>query len=376
MEQEPMSQSIPITAEFSARNHAGERRPDMPLLRLRDQVIEALPAGVVVLSGDGIVRDCNSTAHNMLGTPLIDRPWAEVLARAFPPPTAPSSLNAGMVMLSDGRRVAVATRALTSPSGQIVLLFEMPVVYETNPELVAAVLAHQIRTPLAAAMLQAGQLMRTELEATQRQRIAGKLRAALGHLERLVNDILVCVRAARLEKRSVALDALLKELIELVGPVAAQHACSIDGPREIPPHAVLAHRDSLLVALESLVVNALEASGPGGRVEISVRTPGEDVVELVVSDDGLGVPQEAAGRLFEPFFTTRARGTGLGLVLVRAVARAHGGEARYAPRAEGGAQFTLRIPIYRPAARDAQVNAAGLSCPRADAIYPRNVAYP
>lgn len=314
------------------------------------QVFARMPAGLVVLDGTGCISGYNPAALDLLGVPLAGVRWQQVVPRAFAPHGG--KLAPADTRLRDGRRVRVMTAALAPQPGQIIVLVEEPeavaVPWATAAE-TAAVLAHQIRTPLAAAVLYVGHLLRPSLEPPERLRLADKLRAALAHLERLVNDILLWVRAGRIEKRPLELPALLAELRELAQPLLAAQDGRLDCPQEIPPLVCLGHREALLTALLNLVGNAVEACGRGARLELAVRRlPDEAAMELVLSDNGPGVPAEIAQRLFEPFFTTRPNGTGLGLAVVRAVARAHGGEVYYAPRPEGGAQFVLRLPICAP----------------------------
>lgn len=335
------------TPVYSGPREAGGPAADAPGLAISPaRVLEMLPAAVVVLDGAGHVRQCNPAALDLLGAPLLGQPWHDVLRRAF---VADCGSSSGP-LLRDGRRVRVATRAAAPLPGQIVLLAEDAEAAGEQPAATAAVeaaavLAHQIRTPLAAAVLYAGHMTRPLLETQDRLRLAGKLRAALGHLERLVNDILLCVRAGRGEKRPLALSSLIHELCELTEPWLREQGCRLACPQEIPPLVLPVQREALRSALENLVVNAAEACGRGGCLELEVRCDGPQAVEFVLSDNGPGVPPGLEARIFEPFFTTRANGTGLGLALVRAVALAHGGDVHYAPRAGGGAQFTLRIPI-------------------------------
>jgi len=96
----------------------------------------------------------------------------------------------------------------------------------------------------------------------------------------------------------------------------------------------------------NLVKNAAEAAGKGGRVEVQVRSEG-GAVEVAVGDNGPGLREaeaEAQSRLFEPFYTTKPTGTGLGLAVSRAIAQAHGGDVSAGRSALGGALFTLRVP--------------------------------
>jgi two-component system NtrC family sensor kinase len=94
----------------------------------------------------------------------------------------------------------------------------------------------------------------------------------------------------------------------------------------------------------NLVKNAVEAAGAGGHVQIRVGARPEGV-EIAVADSGPGISERARGRLFEPFFTTKPTGTGLGLAVSRAIARAHGGDIVANGAPQGGALFTLRLPV-------------------------------
>ena len=95
--------------------------------------------------------------------------------------------------------------------------------------------------------------------------------------------------------------------------------------------------------LFNLLLNAAHATNGAGTVTLRCRT-GSDRVELVVSDDGPGVPEADRPRLFEPFFTTKVRGSGLGLAVARQVVEAHGGTLTHLPVEPHGASFVIRLP--------------------------------
>jgi signal transduction histidine kinase len=123
--------------------------------------------------------------------------------------------------------------------------------------------------------------------------------------------------------------------------VAAQPSCahlSVEGAA----HAV-GDRARLRQVVFNLVKNAAESAGPKGHVNVAVRLSG-DVAEVAVSDDGPGLDPQARARVFEPFFTTKPDGTGLGLAVSRAIARAHRGDIEIRSEANAGAVFTLTLP--------------------------------
>jgi len=94
----------------------------------------------------------------------------------------------------------------------------------------------------------------------------------------------------------------------------------------------------------NLVENAIHAAGPTGEVRIDGRVDG-NVVEVAVEDSGPGVDADTRRRLFEPLITTKVKGIGLGLALVRRIVARHGGDVAYAPRQGHGARFVVRLPI-------------------------------
>jgi signal transduction histidine kinase len=106
---------------------------------------------------------------------------------------------------------------------------------------------------------------------------------------------------------------------------------------------VLAAPDELHQVLVNLLVNAVEAVAPGGRVGVRARVAGGQVA-IEVHDDGPGVPEALRERVFDPFFTTRAEGTGLGLAVCARVVAAHGGDIQVGVGPWGGALFTVTLP--------------------------------
>ena len=95
----------------------------------------------------------------------------------------------------------------------------------------------------------------------------------------------------------------------------------------------------------NLVSNALQAPGRKGPVRVTVAMSGAERIRITVTDDGDGVSAEIADRIFRPFFTTRATGTGLGLAVVQRIVRAHGGELSHHTPPGGGAAFELQMPL-------------------------------
>lgn len=214
----------------------------------------------------------------------------------------------------------------------------------------AARLAHQLRTPLATALLYAAQLGEPALPAVERARFAGKTVERLRDLERLIEDMLQFVRGVSARCEPVAAADLLREAFQTMEPQALARGLLFELRDESAGCMLRADRQALFGALLSLLENAVQACAPGGRICLAA-TAGDAELAFRVTDTGAGIAPEAQARLFEPFFTTRSGGTGLGLAIVRAVAEAHGGSiaARSAPGA--GSEFVLRLPLAPAAGR-------------------------
>ena len=156
----------------------------------------------------------------------------------------------------------------------------------------------------------------------------------------IVEGLLDLSRPMKGDPGPVDLFALCEEVAERLAetPAGTGIPVTIEGRGN-----ALGVEQKLRQVLFNLVKNAAEASRPSGRVAIHLKQEA-GAVTLTVQDSGAGIPPEARPRLFEPFFTTKPQGTGLGLAVSQAIARAHGGEITVDSPAGSGAVFTLKLP--------------------------------
>ena len=214
----------------------------------------------------------------------------------------------------------------------------------------SARLAHQLRTPLATALLYAAQLGEAALPPAERARFAGKTVERLHYLERLIDDMLQFVRGVSADCEPVAIGELLQEVFQTMEPQALARGLLIEMKDESAGCTLVADRLALSGALLNLLENAVQASAPGGCIGLSAVTL-EAQLMLGVSDTGAGIAPEVQARLFEPFFSTRSGGSGLGLAIVHAVVEAHGGSVGVRSAPGAGSEFVLRLPLVRKEAR-------------------------
>jgi PAS domain S-box-containing protein len=208
-----------------------------------------------------------------------------------------------------------------------------------------AVTAHELRTPVSVLSGSANLLIEhwAQLTETERSELSTSMSSSASRLQRLLSDLLT---ASRLESKGIQLDLKDVDIAELLaGTVAAAHAATpgADIRFESEPQLyVRGERDRLAQAIDNLISNAMRHGSPPVSVRARRR---DDRVEIVVGDAGQGIAQNVQQRLFERFATgTQRGGTGLGLFIVRELARAHGGDASYSPAPDGTSTFVLSLP--------------------------------
>lgn len=209
----------------------------------------------------------------------------------------------------------------------------------------AAKLAHQLRTPLAAALLYVGHLQRPQLQDADRRRFADKAMARLQYLERLISDMLAFVKGAQGVKRRFPAHDLLAEVQQLLEGQAALLGVGFVMDDQTHGQSLEADRQALCAALISLLENALQVSRSGQSIKLSAQAGAGPFLVFRVEDHGPGLAAAQRERLFAPFYTTRPEGSGLGLAIVKQTADAHGGWVEVESAPGMGCVFTLFIPV-------------------------------
>ena len=330
------------------RTELGEAHAGRDHLAARlSALIQGLPGGVLVLDGAALIQESNPAAAHLLGEPLVGLRWTAVLARAALNPRATTE----QVELRSGKFVNISQNRLAS-GGDVVLLADvteshmMQVLLARQQRLLtmgelAAGLAHQIRTPLAAALLYASQMTLANRSPADIQRCAAKTVDNLKQLDKLVNDMLAFAHGGA-TREPVSVSALLEQVAQWLRP-ALRAGVRLTIGTQAPDLMVRANAPSLVSAVLNLATNALQAAGATLDLELRARRSNEGRAQIIVSDNGPGVPQKIRERIFEPFFTTRARGNGIGLSIVKSVVEAHGGGVHLA-ESRVGATFVIELP--------------------------------
>jgi signal transduction histidine kinase len=229
-------------------------------------------------------------------------------------------------------------------------------VLEAMGSLVAGV-AHEVRNPLfsISATVDAVEAI-YGVQPELKQHVA-LLRSQVGRLTQLTRDLLDYGRPQALQRTSVDLGEVVRRACRACATLLENRRVSVE--ERLASGLPRLHVDAARVeqALENLLANAIQHSPEGGVVTVRgglETSAGERFVCCAVEDHGRGLDPEDFARVFEPFFTRRKGGTGLGLAIVRRIVSAHGGRAYATNRREGGACFTLWLPVHAPRAADAR----------------------
>jgi signal transduction histidine kinase len=213
----------------------------------------------------------------------------------------------------------------------------------------AAGVAHEIRNPLSGIRLFASLLVKDLVDRPAEQRLARRIDTCVCSLEAIVADILEFGRPSAANYMPVDLPELIAETIELAGTKLKD----ADVRMQMPDAGIELVTDPSLLqrALLNLLKNAIEAAASSGsdrmrpEVRIMASRPWRGYIAIAVEDNGPGISAEIRDRIFNPFFTTRDEGVGLGLAIVHQIAEVLGGRVRAGNRRAGGAVFTLRLPL-------------------------------
>lgn len=210
--------------------------------------------------------------------------------------------------------------------------------------------AHEVRNPVSTIQMTLHALdKRQDLSRAERERLDLALHE-VDRLEGLVSSLLDYGRPSAPQVGPVDVGALVERSIDLVEAECARCGVTVSvEPAALGLPSIEADGYQVIQVLVNLLLNAVQASPPGGRVRVTASrdggTPGGEAVSIRVLDEGAGIESEELKRIFTPFFTTRRDGTGLGLPVARKIAEAHGGELTVVSTPGRGTAATLRLPV-------------------------------
>lgn len=320
--------------------------------RRLDAILAAMPQAVLTLDSSGVIDHANHAAETLLAQPLLGKLWREVVAAVF----APRADDGHEVSLRTGRRVRLDISSLAPDAGQLIVLTDLTETRELQARMsqlqrlsemgrMVAALAHQVRTPLAAAMLYADNLKHARLTDAQRLPFVDKLTARLRTLEHQVNDMLLFAKSGSQQVlQTFSAAELIAQLEQQTEAYIQQHQAHLEIELQAPQAMLRGNLNALVGAVQNLVMNGIQASQARATVKLKLYLDTEQLC-IDVTDYGCGMSAAQQAKIFTPFVTTKTHGTGLGLAVVHAVVKSHQGQVSVESEVDQGTTFKVRLPL-------------------------------
>jgi two-component system sensor histidine kinase FlrB len=323
-------------------------------------LLSIMPAGVLVIDQFGLVSLANQQAINLLGEPLMGKAWRDVIARVF----TPKADDGHEVSMRNGKRVKIDISPLTQEKGQLIVITDLTETRQLQSRVghmqrlsslgkMVASLAHQVRTPLSSALLYAENLKSMPLKNEIASRFSEKLTTRLKELESQVNDMLLFAKSS--DKQIVAqvsVDEIVNQSVSQVEAQLQQANIHLTCDNQISEESILGNTTAIVGGITNLITNAMQALSESTQeyphVCFNIKQiskDGQSYAAFTIKDNGKGLSKTNVSSLFEPFYTTKSQGTGLGLAVVNTVAKSHKGFVKCGNNEAGGAFFSLYLPI-------------------------------
>jgi signal transduction histidine kinase len=358
-------------------------------------ILARLPQGLLLLGPSGGLFSFNATAEQILGIPLERYRGVPITSPSgpFPFPRGNEMLHRMLDEVDEaGQQVDVSEVPVTMPddrqlllevilqrrdwrgdSTALIMLFRDASAKRRIREQIrkadqlaflggmAARVAHEIRTPLATirGLLE---LLQSDIgPGDARHAYVDRVLLALDRQDRLVENLLTLSHPEPKTSQAVSIPDLIAEVTAMIPRDPRLRITVEDNPPDIPP--AWGDRFRLIEVFVNLIQNGLQVTPPDGVVEVRIGREGDDRVQVVVRNTGVGIPPELQERIFQPFFTTRTRGTGLGLAIARQIVEAHRGLIRVDSDGHTETIFTVELPST------AEMPAAGLTAPERGRVH-------
>ena len=348
------------------------------LAKRLEGLLDALPAGIVVMDAENVITQTNPVARLMLGTDsdnnkLFGQSWQSVAEKSI-------KTQGDELRLTDGRWVNLSACPLCVDNtginkGKIILILDITETRTLQMKLnrqqrlsslgeMIASLAHQIRTPLSSALLYISTINHPLNDEKERICFADKAKDRLRHLERMVNDMLIFARGDVTESEYINASEMMIKLKNITGANNSLQQIRFEIDSNLQDVTIQANHDVLLSAFQNIINNAIEAcsdlqsrdTGSSDAecrnaenceqlmIEIKAFLNIANQVEINIKDNGRGMSEAVKDKVLEPFFTTRSSGTGLGLAVVNATVNRYAGEMHIDSTEGVGSDFNIKFP--------------------------------
>jgi len=360
---------------------------------LRDGVLLFAPEGRAVMVSDAVahflVRPGGPPSEEMVGMSieqifLPGTALGDAVLEAFRRGT---HISAETVVLEDGRQVQISLDRIGDPSGAgsslgagtLLTLRDTGSARELEQELevsrrlaaigrLTANVGHEVKNPINAMVvhleLLRGKLAGGSFDSQSAQKHVAILADEMHRLDRVVQTLADFSRPMDLELRDHDLRRVVEQTVELAGEELKEHGVAVESNAPASPVPVRVDSELVRQALLNLLLNAMQAMQGGGLLRVSVRRDQRAAI-VEVADNGVGIPESLLPRIFDLYFTTKPRGSGIGLAMTYRILQLHGGSLEVRSNADAssanrGTTFTLQIPLSTTPSGDLRRPAAQL----------------
>lgn len=320
-----------------------------------NSVLHSMSDGVVTVDTSGVITTFNGAAEKVLGyneKDVVGRPFHKVFGREFAVP-ARQMLTA--LCTSDGKSVPVTERdspiadRTNKEIGSVKVFQDLSEIEALREQVrhrdrlaslgeMAATVAHEIRNPLGGIRGFATLLSRDIPEDDPRSRLVGKIIEGTISLDAVVNELLEYTRPVDLNLRTLTCAELIERSLGFLG---AHEGIVIDN-RVVDESPIEVDLEKMQQVLLNILLNAVQSMADGGTITLETNIQ-ESTVAFLITDAGHGIPSEDIDRVFFPFYTTKEKGTGLGLAVASKIVESHGGALKVVSEVGKGSTFRVSL---------------------------------
>ena len=347
------------------------KQKEIVLTQMHEYILQSVTSGIMTFSPEGLVTTANPAAEAILGfepKAMLGANYETIfgtqsLMPAFIKETLEQKKEAireeCLVVQGNGQRkfLGFTTSALRDPGGKmigaIIVFIDLTEMKRLQEQVdlkkrlemmgeISAWVAHEFRNYMGTIMGYASLLSKEFASETPQHAMTHAISRECATMESLITDLLAYGKKPVLTLQRMSLTALIKEVLEPFR-INAPHICF---DIEMASCDTAADKTLMRQALFNLVQNAMEAMGKQGTLTIRLIQKVDGSVEMKLSDSGRGIPSHEINLIFLPFFTTREKGSGLGLALVHKIIRSHNGMISVESEGGKGTTFTITLPAY------------------------------